>query len=171
MIGNFFLLRKIKAVARTRSFHNIESAKSIGILFDARSEKKFAEAKKFIKGFTDKKKEVIALGFVDNESAISYYLYRKGINFFCWTNVKRNGNPKNTAVNEFIDYHSDMLINIGLENYPLIQYIMAQSYSKFKISGLSEDKFADFIINVGEKKEVNFLIEQVKHYLQIIKKA
>ena len=48
---------------------------------------------------------------------------------------------------------------------------MARSYSKFRVSGNLDDKFADLIIDVKDKKEINFLTKQVKHYLQIIKKS
>ena len=171
IIGNFLLLKRIKDKLRPKSFHNLESAKSIGILFDARNENKFTLAKSFIKYFTDKDKTVTALGFVDNEDAISYYLYRKGVDFFCLTNVGRNGRPKNTAVTDFINNNPDILINIGLLNDAVIQYIMSQSAAKLKISGLADDKFADFVIDVKDKKEITYLIEQVKHYLQIIRKA
>lgn len=156
---------------REKTFHNFSSAETIDILFDARNDIELKVSKDFIKFLTENGKQVSALGFVDSEEKISSYLYRKGIDFIYLKNLKRSLNPKNPVIDEFVLKSPDILINLCLEDLPALRYIIGMSKAKFKISGITNDKHADFMIDLKPGKNTSYLVQQLKHYLNIIKKA
>ncbi len=156
---------------REKDFHNFYTAQTVDLLFNVADEKEFRVSKDFIKFLTENGKKVSALGFVDDENKISSYLYKKGIDFIYLKNLKRPIPQKNQLIEEFTQRSPDILINLFLDDLPAIQYITAMSKAKLKISGINNDDNADFMINIKANKDTSYLVQQLKHYLNIIKKA
>lgn len=156
---------------RKSQFHNFESSKHINILFDSRSEAKFRKIKGFINELEDRGKAVSALGIVEKDENVGSFLYKKGVNFFSPKDVNWFGKPDSEAVRSFTAGNPDIFINFCLDNHFPVRFITAASQADFIISAQKNDPYADFIIDISENKEISFFIEQIKHYLQIIKRA
>lgn len=170
-IGRMVLKRNHKTNKRKAEFHNFDSAKHINILFDSRSEQKFRTIKAFIKELEDNGKYVSALGFVENEEQIGSFLYKKEVNFFSPKEINWYGKPDSDHIRAFTIAKPDILINFCPDNQPPVQFITAASKADFIISGVKDDPYADFIIDISRKKNLDYFIEQLKHYLHIIKRA
>ena len=66
-VGKWVFLRELKNNKRLKSVCNLSNAKSIGILYDATNESQINEIKPFIDYFFKLKKEIKALGFVNDK--------------------------------------------------------------------------------------------------------
>ncbi len=170
-IGNIILARKIKHLSRKKQFHTLDNVKTVAILFDARSETKFKEAKNFISALSEKGTQVFALGFVEKQETIGNYLYKKDVDFFSINKVKWTGVPESPSAYRFISRKVNMLIDLTLTDYFPVKYIFALSQAEFKVSGLEQDTNADFIIKLGKNNNAKYFWEQLNHYLTTIKKA
>ena len=71
-MGSNKLRRKAEKVRREKSYHNIDSAQSIGLLFDSTVQANYFAARRFITGLAETGKNVDALGMVLNEEMLHY---------------------------------------------------------------------------------------------------
>ncbi len=204
--GIRILKNKLRGISRETIVCNINDAKSVGIIYNATNLMNFEIIKDFAKTLMNKKIEVSALGYVHSKKLIDHYLYRKGFDFITKNNLNWYYKPASNIVSGFIKKPFDILINLSLEDYYPIQYIVALSSSPFKVGKYSEEpNYMDFMIDIekekktmqdlkdeigkgkevnGRKQEIedeidkkvdielqlNFLINQIMHYLSIIKK-
>ena len=67
-INQFLFLRELKLNQRVKSVCNIDEAKSIGILYDATSEENINKIKPFVSYFFELRKDVKALGYVNDKN-------------------------------------------------------------------------------------------------------
>jgi len=161
-----------KKAKRDASFQNFSTAKNIGIIFNASQQETYEIAKKYIQ--TLSKKEGVklkALGFVDSKEVLDFYQKTNNFEYFSRKNLNWYGKPNNPNTQSFIETKFDMLIDLSLiDDFP-IQYIVGLSKASFKVGCVKSNKeFYDFMIDLGEKTNLKFFIEQLEHYLGMIKK-
>jgi hypothetical protein len=205
LIGRKVLQNKLKNLMRDTKVCNINEAKTIGIIYNATNSVSFEIIRDFTRILMQKKIEVSVLGYVDSKKLIDHYLYRKGFDFFTKNNLNWYNRPKSDTVDDFMNKPYDILINLSLEEYYPIQYVLALSPSTFKVGKYFEEpNYMDLMIDIekekkammdvkeeiskdkkveGQKKEIekeveekvdielqlSFLINQIMHYLTIIK--
>jgi len=170
-IGLSVLKKSRKTNRRLPKFHNFDSAKHVNILFDARTEQKFKLIKNFIKELEDSGKFVSALGYVDKEQDMGVMLYKKDVNFFSPKQLNWYGKPTDETVKAFVIDKPDILFNLCMDENFAVKFITAASKADFIISGIKDDPYADFIVDVSGKNEPDYLLSQIKYYLRIIKRA
>ena len=78
--------------------------------------------------------------------------------------------PKGVPVDNFINEDFDVLIDLVTNDCLPMEFLQALAHARFKVGKYNEDKkdVYDLMINVKEVKNINYLIEQVHHYLTII---
>ena len=154
-IGRKVLIRKLKHLKRVTKVCNINDARNIGIIFNATNMASFEIIRNFIKSLSGKKVKVNALGYVHSKKLIDHYLYRKGFDFFTKGNLNWFNKPVKDTVENFIKKPFDILINLYLEEYYPIQYIVALSASTFKVGKYyDEPNYLDFMIDIEKEKQV-----------------
>jgi len=154
-IGRKVLIRKLKHLKRVTKVCNINDARNIGIIFNATNMASFEIIRNFIKSLSGKKVKVNALGYVHSKKLIDHYLYRKGFDFFTKGNLNWFNKPVKDTVENFIKKPFDILINLYLEEYYPIQYIVALSASTFKVGKyFDEPNYLDFMIDIEKEKQV-----------------
>jgi hypothetical protein len=154
-IGQRILERKLRDRNRTLEVCNINDAKKIGIIFNATHLISFEIIRNFVKELSQKKISVNALGYVHSKKLIDHYLYRKGFNFFTKSNLNWFNKPVTDTVEEFINIPFDILINLSLEKYYPIQYVVALSISSFKVGKyFKEPNYLDFMIDIEKEKKI-----------------
>lgn len=204
-VGNHILQKKLRRLTRHIKVCNINEAKTIGIVFNATNTVSFEIIKDFTKILTQKKIEVAVLGYVHSKKLIDHYLYRKGFDFFTKSSLNWYNRPVSDTVEDFIKKPYDILINLSLEQYYPIQYVLALSPSSFKVGKYFEEpNYMDMMIDIEKEKkamkdvkdeisrdkkveekrkeienevekkvelelQLSFLINQIMHYLTIIK--
>ena len=205
LIGRKVLQNKLKNLMRDTKVCNINEAKTVGIIYNATNSVSFEIIRDFTRILIQKKIEVSVLGYVDSKKLIDHYLYRKGFDFFTKNNLNWYNRPKSDTVDDFMNKPYDILINLSLEEYYPIQYVLALSPSAFKVGKYFEEpNYMDLMIDIekekkammdvkeeiakgkkveDQKKEIeeeveekvdielqlSFLINQIMHYLTIIK--
>jgi hypothetical protein len=76
------------------------------------------------------------------------------------------GFPKSGICDDFIRMEFDLLMNIALEQNPVLDYITGLSIAKFKTGwSPAEDNFFDLNIKINEKQDALFLAKQQIFYL------
>lgn len=205
LIGRKVLQNKLKNLIRDTKVCNINDAKTVGIIYNATNSVSFEIIRDFTRILMQKKIEVSVLGYVDSKKLIDHYLYRKGFDFFTKNNLNWYKRPKSDTVDDFMNKPYDILINLSLDEYYPIQYVLALSPSAFKVGKYFEEpNYMDLMIDIekekkammdvkeeiargkkveDQKKEIeeeveekvdielqlSFLINQIMHYLTIIK--
>lgn len=168
-IGTILLKRKAKSLIRNKKVHNLDTAKKIGIIFNASKQDNFLQIKEFTDFLLSIGIKVKAIGFVDKKEALSYFQPSTIFEYFNKKNLNWYGKPKNPIVDSFLNEKYDVLIDFSLNTFFPIKYIDALCNAEFKVGKFVEnDNYYDFMININEKRELKFFINQVKHYLTII---
>lgn len=204
-VGRKVLQKKVRNLKRDASVCNINKAKTIGIIYNATNAVSFEIIRSFTKMLAQRKIEVSVLGYVDSKKLIDHYLYRKGFDFFTRNNLNWYNRPKSDTVEDFMKKPYDILINLSLEKYYPLQYVLALSPSTFKVGKYFEEpNYMDLMIDIEKEKkaikdvkeeisrdievdekkkeiekeieekvdielQLSFLINQIMHYLAIIK--
>jgi hypothetical protein len=154
-IGQKILERKLRGRVRETTVCNINDAKKIGVIFNATHLISFEIIRNFVKDLSKKKISVNALGYVNSKRLIDHYMYRKGFNFFTKNNLNWFDKPVSGNVEEFINIPFDILINLCLEKYYPIQYVVALSISTFKVGKyFDEPNYLDLMIDIEKEKKV-----------------
>ncbi len=167
--GKLKLSKDVKTLQRVKTFHNFNTAKSVGIIFDGTNPSDYDAARAFAKFLTEKKIRVFGLGFVETKEVSNFYSYYTGFNFFTIKDTNWQGIPSNHNVNDFINEKIDILVDLHLTESFQLDYICAMSIAEFKIGALTtKNKYYDFMIDVSSNPNPDFLCDQIKHYLSII---
>jgi len=170
-VGKWVFKRELKINKRRKEVCNLESAKSIGILYDASSEEQINLVRPFVSFFFDLKKDVKALGFV-NAKELSYchvpklqydFFYKKDLNWYY--------KPQNYIIDNFIKKEHDILINLTDSSVIPIKYLVASSLAHFKI-GIYEENYEiyDLMISLTDDRSQQKLMNEIKHYINLINK-
>ena len=171
-VGYFILSRRIRKQQRQRSYNNFDSAKTVGIIFNATQQEAYITARNFMNLLTKQNIDVHALGYVKNQEAISYFPAQVGITFFSLKNLNWYYKPNNKAVDAFYEKPFDILIDLSLDVYLQVLHVVGLSRAKLKIGhGDVDSPYYDFILKFQPEKTLTYYIEQIRHYMSAIKKA
>ena len=170
-VGKWVFLRELKNNKRLKSVCNLSDAKSIGILYDATTEKQISEIKPFVDYFFNLKKDIKALGYVNDKKYTFCHTPKLQYDFFNRKDLNWYYKPQNYIIDNFIKKDYDILINLCDSSVIPIKYLVASSLAKFKI-GIFEENYQiyDFMISLNEDKSVVKLMSEIKHYIELINK-
>ena len=91
----------------------------------------------------------------------SGYLHKRNVRWF--------GRPKSDSGMQFILEPFDILIDLTLAKTIALQYILVHSHSTFKVGWQgAEPNYYDFNIDISEKPQSKYLLEQIIYYLENI---
>ena len=168
-IGRKLLEQELKLRERKVIYNNFHSASTIGVIFNAENKEFYKVAKEFMNYLDERGLKINGLSFVSKSDLIGYFPYRKGVEYFGEDKLSWTGKPKEEGVEEFIERPLDILIDISLTDSFPIEYVFALSKAKFKICNNSiKEKYADFVLQLKDKEDIDTYIEQIKHYLESI---
>ena len=169
--GEVLLLRKYAKQKRAKTLVNLLDARSIGLVYKVKDEKQFNEVKKLIKELTSEKRQVMALGFVDDlaipdycvAAYSGYYFNRKALNWY--------GAPKSDYIKTFIQKDYDILIDLSTSYDYILKYIIALSPARFKVGRQKNgfEKFFDLMIRMKKNDPMGEFVIQALHYLTVLK--
>jgi hypothetical protein len=170
-IANFLFLREYRVAKRTSHSVTFDEAKKIGILYDATSDKNYEIVKQFVKEIRAQQKDVLALGYVDKNELPNMRFAKLGLDFFTRKAVNWKMKPQHASVSNFINHDFDILINLHTEKCFPLKYISAMTKARFKIGKYDQKNFpfCDMMIEAKENIGLKDFIEQVTHYLKLLK--
>ncbi len=168
-IKNLFSSKEQNDVDRTICVHNINTAKKIGILYEA-SEKKQVEGIEVLVDFLfhKNKKQVKALGFVKGKKLDNFHLPKLQYDFFLSKDLNWRPASENYIIKNFLENEFDILINVCDTSVNELAYLTKMSISQFKIGRYNEDMLIfDFMINI-KQQNTDFFIKEVIKYIKVI---
>lgn len=146
-------------------------ARSLGLIYKVTDEALFNMVKKLIKDLSNDKRSIMALGFVDDltipdycVAAFSgYYFNKKVLNWY--------KAPKSDYISTFIQKEYDILIDLSSTDEYVLKYILALSNAKFKVGRQRRgyEKYYDLMLRMKKRATPKEYIDQVIHYLTVLK--
>ncbi len=169
--GFFLFKRKTHVLSRDKKFVNLTDARSVGIIYHQSDSQSFDAVHNFTKKLTNQGKNVFVIGYIESKIIPDNYLLRKGYNFFCLKDLNWFFSPKSDFIDGFIEKDLDLLINLSIDSLFPIEYIYALSKAKFKVGRYTDgSEYADLLIDIKSRRDINYLIQQMNYYLRIINK-
>jgi len=145
-----------KSRKRSKTFINLNKAKSVGIIWNENDRAAFEMLKKYLQENKIQSKDICY-----SSEAREITFSNKDFSFM--------GTPKNPAVIEFISEKFDLLIDISLSDKLPVQIVRAKSAATFKTGwSLATPNFFDFSVDVSKSRDAYYLAEQLIHYLNEI---
>lgn len=156
----------LAAQKRRRKTHTLDSARSIGILFDATEEKERQQVFDFAQSLKNPTKKVRLLGFIDlKKGALGQTQFPQ----FTQKDQRWNGIPHSEAVDGFVAESFDVLLCLNSRQLPLLEWVAAASKAAMKIGTYTEHpNDFDLMLETPAEKGVRFFMDQLDLYLDKI---
>jgi len=147
---------------RARQVHTLDSARTLGVLFDATSETARRESLEFVRLLEKQGKKVTALGFFNTKQAPE----NQPFDSFFAKETSWLGQPKSEKAADFIKQKFDLLLTLNPDELPPLEWLAAKSQAAFKI-GFATGRPNDFDIQLEtpEGKGIRYFTEQLALYL------
>lgn len=169
-IGRSILKKKVIKQHRIKKFNNLRNSHKIGVIWDGLRLKEFQGLTAF---YQEMQKINIQLDIVcyhpgkilpDDYTALRYMtcIKRSDLNTIYF--------PQADDIIEFLNTPYEILIDINYSGHFPLEYISALSKAEFKV-GLEKStykQYLDMTIDIPEKEDLKYYLEQVKHYLEMI---
>ena len=170
-LGRFKLKKELKRLNRSVKAFNIEKASTIGIIYNATNRTEAEIVKKFTQHLKEERKDVLSLGFIDSKDSSDIVTPHLNYTYFDRTNLSKSQVPKGVDVENFIQKPFSILIDLNMNDCFPIEYISSLSIAKFKVGaeGGYKNRACDMLIDISQKPQLDYLIIQIKHYLQMMK--
>jgi len=177
-IGYYFLNKGISSLDRNKRLVNINSAGSIGILFELNEESVYYSVQKYISKFQEKKIKVKALGYASNKNVTNQFLPVLSFDFFDQKQMNWFYIPKAVCVQDFVDSDFDICINIASGDIFPLRYIAGLSRARLKVGAYDKDIPAEkysqlssiydiMLLSAENHDQIDFL-NQIHEYLTIL---
>jgi 3-deoxy-D-arabino-heptulosonate 7-phosphate (DAHP) synthase len=160
-----FLKKKLqnKKTLTPRKLVNLESAKTIGLLFDATDVDHREAVLRYAKTLKKKGKKVELLGFFNNnqegESFTFAYFNKRKIDWAL--------RPSGKEVEAFIKEPYDLLITVDVVSKQFAEYIAALSNAHLRVGPYTPNTYCyDLMIDAGPNATLKLYTQQIESLLQ-----
>jgi len=171
LTGSYILSKELRNRKREVQAMGLDTARSIGIIFNAKDEQTFKIIREFVNELKKNgSREVRTLGFVPKKEVAAFLQSSRDFDFFSREDFNWYYRPQGRKVAGFIAQPFDMLIDLRLYKFTPLLFIVGLSRAHFKVGRYRPDhkEFYDLMIDVGDREDLSFFIEQIKHYLSMI---
>jgi hypothetical protein len=171
-IATYLFHKEFASQQRQHATVTFNDAKSIGIIYDSTNEQNYDIIRRYVKELRDiYKKDVLALGYYDKKALPNDRYAKLGLDFFTRKALNWHYKPVAPIVRNFMERDFDILIDLHTSNSIAFRYITAATKARFKIGKYSRYSapFYDFMISVSDAVTLPGFIEQVNHYLKLIR--
>jgi hypothetical protein len=167
-VHNYFLKRELEGQSVPRQVMNYNTARHIGILFDASIPENIEEVRKYAQRLKVPGKAVEVIGLFRNKKQVGETV----IDHFTMADVNWYHVPDPKVADGIIQKPFDLLISLLTEESLPLEYLSAKSKARFRIGRFLPDKQYCYDLMVYEPAgvELNKLIKQVDHLLTEINK-
>jgi len=169
-LRTYFLSRQLRrALAeqnRQRKAHTLQSAHTIGILFDATEEKDRKDVLALAELMQEvQRKKVRLLGFVDDKQPLGQTQFPQ----FTPKDIKWNGKFVSTAVDTFLSDKPDLLLCLNKHQVLPLAWVAAASKAAMKIGTTTPPPHDfDMVLETPAEKGIRFFVDQLELYLNKI---
>ncbi|NHB67430.1 DUF6913 domain-containing protein [Perlabentimonas gracilis] len=168
-VGHKKLRKELTSFTREKKVHNFVSARKIAIVFYASSKNTFQQVVDFSDFITKQNLEVTLLAYCPQKEIPQEFQLFETVNLFTKKETNWYGKPLAPFAEEFMATNFDILIDLSTEELFPLKWVVSLSKAKFRVGNLSyPDNPNDLIINIKPNEDLNYLISQIKHYLNLI---
>ena len=168
-IGNGVLKRKRKKISRQVNVHNFDTAATAVVLFDSRDQGAFEAVKNFCHFLAEKKISFQSIGYAPQKELPQEMLFSKGFAFIQKGNMNWYRKPSGEAVESLLGKSVDLLFDFSDGKALELRFLVLQSDAAFKVGCFeAEAQDYDLMIDLGEKREMVFLAEQFRRYIEMM---
>jgi hypothetical protein len=171
-LGQYRFLKELKRIRRKPEIVSFEDATKIGLLYDATDERDSEAVKNYVKSIRNNfKKDILAMGYVDKKNLRKSQYAQFGLDFFTRKDLNFQMIPNNPIIKNFINEKFDILINLNSGKCFPLRYISAMSRARFRVgryNSNSADCF-DMMVKLKGEPAIRTVIEEIEHFLRIIK--
>ncbi len=169
-LSGYLMQKEIKTTIRKGEVVSLDSAKTIGILYDATNDQDYEIIKNYVRQLMLQSKDVVALGFYDKKELPNTRFMKLGLDFFTQKSLNWKMKPYNSIVHSFIERKVDILIYFNLTRSIPLSYVAHQVHARFRIGkyDVANASLFDFMIKVDDTS-LKHMIDQVNHYLNLIR--
>jgi len=154
---------------RQREVVDFRQAKTAGLVFSTTSPEDYHHIKAFINYLKEQQIEVTPLVYVDEKKVPDYYYLNKDLIILTRKDLSWLHLPGGYNIKKFIKTPFHILIDLSTSFHLPLYYIVCFSAARFKIGRYEEKEYYDLMIDISANKTTQFLIEQIKHYVSILK--
>jgi hypothetical protein len=170
LVGLHYFRKDLEKSGRVRKLTNLRDAKRIGILYNLDDVPDYDVVVEFVTQLQHDRKEVKALGYVQNKNLVSRFLPKLSYDFFSVKDINWFYRPGKEKVMDFINKDFDLLIDLDMRDNLPLRYISGLSMSLCRVGRYSEESKScyDLMLDVNPSTSVTEFIRQITHYLTII---
>jgi hypothetical protein len=169
-LANNNIRKTLKRDPRKKEFHNLDSAKNIGIIFDLENESNYKTVKRFADDLGKQSYNVKAVAWVNADELPDFGVGQKTL-FYTNKDVKWNGEPIATELTEFMNTKFDLLFILTDSDHMSVKYLTHISKAACKVGAFSESAdHLDFMIHLTKNKSIDNLIKESLDFLKQIQK-
>lgn len=170
-IARKILDKELKKQTKHVEFHNMKSAKYIGILFDTNEKENNSIVSNF---YTDLKKQgykISVAGWYEGIEVPKKPLNTLDFIYFSESDSNWRGIPQTHDISEFFEQQFDVLFILTQSKELAVQYIISLSPASFKVGSKGNNaEYLDFMIEQKDNASIKKLIQDSITYLSEIKK-
>lgn len=171
-LGRYFLKLRTKKTKRKLHVNTFDTAQSIAIIYNHTDKSSIQKIENFAKSIAQSHAgtKISIIGFCDNTN--TKQIHKTDV--FSNTTITKNdftwyGTARNETLEKFIKTPFDILIDLSTEQFFALEYIVQLSHATFKIGRLNQSLLYDFMIDVKNEKNIDYLIQQISVYLPSLK--
>jgi hypothetical protein len=166
---NASLANRVKDIKTGRSVISLNDAQYIGILYNSTNPDNDIVITRFAEILRRQNKTVEILGFVDDKKID----HKADIGIFNKSNLTWCDVPQGEKAEKFAAQNFDLLLACFVEGNLPLEYIACISAARWRVGVYSSDKTNcyDMMVNVAQRAELPYLLEQIVHFLNQIKYA
>ncbi|MCP4551492.1 MAG: hypothetical protein GY834_05530 [Bacteroidetes bacterium] len=169
-VGKYLLERKVKSVKSQKKFHNLETATSIGIVYEYKSKEEFVIIEDLIRKLNEERKIVKALVYINNPNLLECIPQKLTVNYICPKELNWYLRPDSEYVTDFIKREFDILIDLNTNNLIPLAFVSGLSRAMYKVGMFSKrNKQLDMMIKMPETVDLENLLKEIMRYLKEVK--
>jgi len=154
---------------RSTRIKTLRNSKTVGILWNPADEGSIETFELLRKTLQVKGIKSTGIAYIDSNREMETLTTITHSGFLHRRNVRWFGRPQTSAGMAFIQEPFDIMIDLSIIKTIALQYILIYSMAIFKVGWHGEDhNYYDLNIDVTEKPQCKYLMEQVIFYLESI---
>jgi len=167
--ANKRLFKAYNTRPRSTKIKTLHNSKSVGIIWHPADEGSIEAYELLRKSLQTKGIKSTGIAYIDSDREMETLTTITHSGFLHRRNVRWFGRPQTSDGMQFIQEQFDILIDLSIVKTIALQYILVHSQATFRVGWQGEEQnYYDLNIDVSEKPQVRYLMEQIVFYLERI---
>ena len=165
-----FLLQQLNEMERERKQINLDSARTLALLYYLPDEATYKIVESILSRLADINLKVRVVCYTDLKIIPHYFIPKISQDIITAKDINWRIQPQKPFVKEFINTEFDILIDLSLTDHLPLLYCAALSKARLKAGRFQEDHqlFYDLLIHAGPEETIESFAGQIIHYLSRI---